>query len=129
MSEMSTRQRITLAEFLGSHFLKVRADKLNAEALEEMTVGERYAARFGGLGVVLGISGKSSCLETCQKTNEQQNEEISHHASLGRWSMDSIVVFTSYDSIRCRMQKGGYQGDQGESGGKAKKCGAESGDP
>jgi hypothetical protein len=48
MSEMSTRQRITLAEFLGSHFLKVRADKLNAEALEEMTVGERYAARFGG---------------------------------------------------------------------------------
>jgi hypothetical protein len=48
MTEMTTRQRITLAEFLGSHFLKVRAEKLNAEALDEMTVGERYAARFGG---------------------------------------------------------------------------------
>ena len=48
MTDMTTRQRITLAEFLGSHFLKVRADKLNAEALDEMTVGERYAARFGG---------------------------------------------------------------------------------
>lgn len=49
MSEMTTRQRITLAEFLGSHFHKVRAEKLNAEALEEMTVGERYAAKFGGV--------------------------------------------------------------------------------
>ena len=49
MAEMSTRQRITLAEFLGSHFHKVRAEKLNAEALEEMTVGERYAAKFGGV--------------------------------------------------------------------------------
>jgi hypothetical protein len=48
MADMTTRQRITLAEFLGSHFLKVRAEKLNAEALDEMTVGERYAARFGG---------------------------------------------------------------------------------
>ena len=48
---------------------------------------------------------------------------------LGDGSMDSVVVFTTYDSIRCRMQNGGYQGDQGESGGKAKKCGVESGDP
>jgi hypothetical protein len=24
-------------------------------------------------------------LETCQETTQQQNEEISHHASLGRW--------------------------------------------
>ena len=48
---------------------------------------------------------------------------------LGDGSMDSVVVFTSYDSIRCRMQNGGYQGDQGESGCKAKKCGVESGDP
>jgi len=34
--------------------------------------------------------------------------------------MDSIVS----DSIRCGLQKGGYQGsDQGESGGKAKNAG------
>jgi hypothetical protein len=42
---------------------------------------------------------------------------------LGDGSMDSVVVFTTYDSIRCRMQKGGYQGDQDESGGKAKNAG------
>jgi len=49
---------------------------------------------------------------------------------LGDGSMDSVVVFATYDSIRCRVQSGGYQGsDQGESGGKAKKCGAEIGDP
>ena len=81
--------------------------------------------------------------------------------------MESIVVFTVYDSIRCGVENGGYRGsDQGESGGlsqfsggtgspqrstgetlsakygfealvssrcgqlvRAKKCGAESGDP
>ena len=48
MSEMGIRQRIALAEFLGSHFLKVRAEKLNGEALDEMTVGERLAVKFGG---------------------------------------------------------------------------------
>ena len=48
MSELNTRQRIALAEFLGSHFLKVRADRLNGEALAEMTVGERLAVKFGG---------------------------------------------------------------------------------
>jgi hypothetical protein len=41
-------------------------------------------------------------------------------------SMDSIVS----DSIRCGVRKGGYWGsNQGESGRKAKKCGAENGDP
>jgi len=40
--------------------------------------------------------------------------------------MDSVVS----DSIRCGAQNGGYWGsDQGESGCKAKKCGAEIGDP
>ena len=40
--------------------------------------------------------------------------------------MDSVVS----DSIRCGVQNGGYWGsDQGESGCRAKKCGAESGDP
>lgn len=48
MAELSTRQRIALAEFLGSHFHKVRADVLNAEALAELTVGERLAVKFGG---------------------------------------------------------------------------------
>lgn len=48
MAELSTRQRIALAEFLGSHFHKVRAERLNAEALAEMTVGERLAVKFGG---------------------------------------------------------------------------------
>ena len=33
------------------------------------------------------------------------------------------MEFVTYDSIRCRMQNGGYQGDQGESGGKAKNAG------
>ena len=37
----------------------------------------------GSLGVVVSIGGKNRRLETCQETNEQQNEEISHHASLG----------------------------------------------
>ena len=32
--------------------------------------------------------------------------------------MESIVVFTVYDSIRCGVENGGYRGsDQGESGG------------
>jgi hypothetical protein len=45
---------------------------------------------------------------------------------LGDRSVDSIVS----DSIRCGPRKGGYQGsDQYESGSKAKKCGAEIGDP
>ncbi len=45
---------------------------------------------------------------------------------LGDRSMDSVVS----DSIRCGARKGGYWGsDQGESGGKAKKCGVEIGDP
>jgi hypothetical protein len=48
---------------------------------------------------------------------------------LGDGSIVSVVVFGTYDSIRCRMQNGGYRGDQGESGDKAKKCGVESGDP
>ena len=43
---------------------------------------------------------------------------------LGDGSMDSVVVFATYDSIRCRVQSGGYQGsDEGESGGKAKNAG------
>jgi len=49
---------------------------------------------------------------------------------LGDRSMDPIVVFTNSDSIRCGARKGGYWGsDQGESGGRAKKCGVEIGDP
>ena len=44
--------------------------------------------------------------------------------------MDSVVVSTNSDSIRCEAANGGYQGsDQDESGGKTKKCGAETGDP
>ena len=40
--------------------------------------------------------------------------------------MDSVVS----DSIRCGARQGGNGGsDQGESGVRAKKCGAESGDP
>jgi len=40
--------------------------------------------------------------------------------------MDSVVS----DSIRCGAWNGGYRGsNQGESGGKAKKCGVETGDP
>lgn len=45
---MTTRQRIVLAEFLATHFAKVRANILNPEAVEEMTIGERLAAKFGG---------------------------------------------------------------------------------
>ena len=48
MTEMSIRQRIVLAEFLATHFAKVRANILNPEAVEEMTIGERLAAKFGG---------------------------------------------------------------------------------
>ena len=44
----SFRQRIALAQFFATHFAAARKGPLNAEALEEMTIGERLAATFGG---------------------------------------------------------------------------------
>lgn len=48
MNAASFRQRIALAQFLAAHFAAARKGPLNAEALEEMTTGERLAAAFGG---------------------------------------------------------------------------------
>jgi hypothetical protein len=48
MTGPSFRQRITLAEFLAGHFAAARKGPLKAEAVEEMTPGERLAATFGG---------------------------------------------------------------------------------
>ena len=48
MSGPDFRQKITLAQFFAVHFAAARKGPLNGEALEEMTVGERLAATFGG---------------------------------------------------------------------------------
>lgn len=48
MTAQSFRQRIALAQFLAAHFAAARKGPLNAEALDEMTAGERLAATFGG---------------------------------------------------------------------------------
>jgi hypothetical protein len=47
--EMSLRQQITLAEFLASHFGKMRSEHLNPQAAQDMEIGERMAAKFGGI--------------------------------------------------------------------------------
>jgi hypothetical protein len=47
MNGLSLPQRIAVTEFLSKHFTAVRKEELNPEAVSEMTVGERYAARFG----------------------------------------------------------------------------------
>lgn len=48
MNGPTFRQRIALAQFFATHFATARKGPLNAEAVEEMTVGERLAATFGG---------------------------------------------------------------------------------
>lgn len=41
-------QKLAVAEFFAKHFATVRKEQLNPEAVEEMAVGERYAAKFDG---------------------------------------------------------------------------------
>jgi hypothetical protein len=48
MTGPTFRQRIALAQYFAAHFTAARKGPLNAEALDEMTVGERVAAAFGG---------------------------------------------------------------------------------
>jgi hypothetical protein len=61
---------------------------------------------------------KNRGLETGQKTEQhEQNEGISHQASLGAGSMESSVVFASLILFDAGCGTGVYRGsDQGESG-------------
>jgi len=44
----SIAQRLALAEFLKKRFESLRKSELNPEAVADMVVGERHAAKFGG---------------------------------------------------------------------------------
>lgn len=49
MTGLSLRQKLTLAKWLAEHIEKdIRKGQLVPEAIEEMTPGERLAAKFGG---------------------------------------------------------------------------------
>lgn len=49
MNGLTLRQKLALAAFLAKHIEQdIRKKQLNPEAAEEMTVGERLAAKFGG---------------------------------------------------------------------------------
>jgi hypothetical protein len=45
---LSLDQNLALAKFLADHFTAVREQWLNPQAAEDMAVGERHAAKFGG---------------------------------------------------------------------------------
>lgn len=49
MTGLTLRQKLTIAKWLMEHIENdIRKGQLNPEAVNEMTVGERLAARFGG---------------------------------------------------------------------------------
>lgn len=48
MKPLTLPQSLTLAEFLAKHFAGIRKGELNPQAAGEMTIGERFAVKFGG---------------------------------------------------------------------------------
>jgi len=91
MSDLTLRQKLTLAAWLMKHIEKdIRKGQLNPEAVAEMTPGERLAAKFGGqLAAWVSMP--------------QPSTRVSDHDKLAAWCRKHLPQ-ALYQVERCRPE-------------------------